>query len=91
MHPVNRDLFLVKVECYSGYKADEYPVRFYLDDIRFDIEEVVDRWYQGERDADFTAADYFKVRTTDHKIYILKHETKNDNWYLWIRGERINL
>lgn len=86
-----RDLFLVKVECYSGYKADEYPKRFFLDDLQFEVEEVLDRWYQGDLNPEFPAADYFKVLTSDKKTYILKHETKSDRWYLWIRGERINL
>ena len=86
-----KDLFLVKVESYSGYKADEYPQRFYLDDMRFDIEEVLDRWYQQDLNPEFPEADYFKVLTTDKKCYILKHETKKDQWFLWIRGERINL
>jgi hypothetical protein len=86
-----KDLFLVRVETHSGYKADEYPKRFYLDNIRFEIEEVLDRWYQGDADPKFPAADYFKVLTMDKKIYILKHETNNDKWFLWIRGERINL
>lgn len=86
-----RDLFLVKVETHAGYKADEYPHRFYLNGIRFDIEEIIDRWYQGDVDPEIPPANYFKVLTSDKKIYILKHVMPNDEWYLWIRGERINL
>jgi hypothetical protein len=86
-----RDLFLIKVETHSGYKADEYPKRFYLDDIRFEIEEILDRWYQGDQDPLVPAADYYKVATGDKKIYILKHDIAKDEWYLWIRSERINL
>ncbi len=85
------DLIEIKVVCHSGYKADEYPVSFYWDNIRFEIEEIEDRWYQGEQKPEFSAAVYFKVRTTKKKIYILKHEIQRDKWYLWIRGESINL
>lgn len=86
-----KDLFPVKVECHSGYKADEYPKSFILDNYRFDIAEIIDRWYQGESSPDFPPAHYFKVRTTDNKTYILKQETKTDRWFLWIKGESINI
>jgi len=36
------ELIEVKVECYSGYKADEYPICFYQDDQRFEILEIID-------------------------------------------------
>ncbi len=86
-----KDLIAVKVECYSGYKPDEYPLRFYWDTIKFEIVEVLDRWYQGSQSVEFPAADYFKVRTSDQKVFILKHETAKDKWFLWIQGESLNL
>lgn len=85
------DLFPVQVKCHSGYKADEYPTAFYWDTIRFEIEEILDRWYQGDQNPEFSQADYYKVRTSDQKIYILRHELKSDSWYLWIKGERLDL
>jgi hypothetical protein len=86
-----KDLLPVKVECHSGYKADEYPKCFWLDSIQFIVEEILDRWYQGESSPDFPPAHYFKVRTTDKKTYILKQETKTGNWFVWIKGESINI
>jgi hypothetical protein len=86
-----KDLFPVEVECHAGYKADEYPKRFYWDNLRFEIEEVLDRWYQGDQNPQFPPANYFKVRTTGKKVHILKHETETDRWFLWIRGESMNL
>lgn len=86
-----KDLFAVTVECHAGYKADEYPTCFYWDNIRFEIEEVVDRWYQGDQNSDFPPANYFKVRTASQKMYILKHDTGTGNWFLWIREETLNL
>ena len=38
----------IKVECHSGYKADEYPVCFYLEHIKYAIDEISDRWYQAD-------------------------------------------
>ncbi len=81
----------VEVKCYSGYKADEYPVSFSFNNLQFEIKEIIDRWHQADRDPGIPAADYFKVRTADNKQYILKHEHVHDRWYLWIKGESMNL
>ena len=86
-----KDLFEIKVECHAGYKVSEYPRRFFWDDIRFEIEEILDRWYQGDLNPEFPPANYFKVRASNQKIYILKHETETDRWFLWIKGESMNL
>jgi hypothetical protein len=86
-----KDLFEIKVECYAGYKAGEYPRRFYLDDFCFEIKEILDRWYQEENSNGFRKAIYFKVKASDNKIYILKNETDTGNWYLWIKGEYLSL
>lgn len=86
-----KDLFGITVECHSGYKADEYPEIFYWDNIRFEIKEILDRWYQRDTSPEFPAANYYKVITTEQKIYILKHELNKDRWFLWIHGETLNL
>jgi hypothetical protein len=85
------DLIPVKVECHSGYKADEYPKRFWWDSVQFEITEILDRWYQGDNSPEFPAANYFKIRTTNDKTFILKQELQNGNWYLWIKGESLHL
>jgi hypothetical protein len=86
-----KDLLPVEVECYSGFRADEYPVRFFLDSVSLDIVEIIDRWHQVTSTPGSPASDYFKVRTRDDKLFILKHEHENDKWYLWIKGESLNL
>ncbi len=67
----------VRVECYSGHKADERPVRFWLDDQLYQVEEVVDRWY-GPEDA------FFKVKASDENLYILRQKRpgSEDIWQL---------
>lgn len=86
-----KDLFEIKVESHAGYKSGEYPKRFYWDDFCFEIEEIMDRWYQGELNPEFSPANYFKVRTSNQKIFILKNETESDRWFLWIRDERLDI
>ncbi len=57
----------LRVECYSGGKADERPVRFRLDERLFFVEEIVDQWY-GPDDV------FFKVRADDGNLYILRRK-----------------
>jgi len=78
-----KTLIPVKVECHSGYRADERPVCFYLGEVRFDVIEIVDRWYQGNTNPEFAVADYFKVLTFDGNQHILRHEIRPDRWYLY--------
>ena len=56
------------VECYSGTKADERPVRFQLDGHPYMVKELLDQWY-GPDDI------FFKVLADDGNLYILKKET----------------
>lgn len=65
----------VRVECYSGRKACERPVRFHLGDRSYTVEEVLDQWYSPD-------ATFFKVRAGDGGIYILKHRETEDEWSL---------
>jgi len=56
----------VRVDCYAGYKADERPQRFYLDEHPYEVAEVLDQWYSpGDT--------YFRVRAHDGNFYILRH------------------
>ncbi len=57
----------VQVECYSGRKADERPVRFRLDGHEYLVEEVLDQWHGPEHS-------FFKVRADDGQVYVLRHE-----------------
>ncbi len=69
----------LKVECYSGYRADERPQRFAFRKTKgtptYEVEEVLDQWY---------GADYqcFRVRANDGNIYVLRHQASEDCWRL---------
>jgi len=65
----------IHVNAYSGYKANERPLEFVLDDDYYEIVEVEDRWYEPE-------AVYFRVRTTDGKRYLLRYNETADDWTL---------
>ncbi len=75
------ELIPISVKCYSGYRADEYPLCVVIDDVRYDIDRVTDRWYQGDADPQYPASDYFKIETAG-KEYIIKHDLAEDSWFL---------
>ena len=58
----------MEVECYSGRKADERPLRFRLGGRQFEVEEILEQWY-GPDDA------FFKVRADDGNVYTLRRNT----------------
>lgn len=66
---------LVRVGSYSGFKADERPLRFQLGDRWLDIEDVTDRWYDPD-------AISYRVRASDGNTYVLRHSEPDDTWTL---------
>ncbi len=66
---------LIKVETYSGYKADERLRSFTIGKKVLKVEDVLDRWY-GEGD------DYFKLKADDGYRYIIRHDRNTDEWDL---------
>jgi hypothetical protein len=61
----------IQVECYSGYKADERPLRFFLGETSYSVEEVLDQWYGP-------ASSYFRVKASDGNLYVLRHAWGED-------------
>lgn len=78
-------LVQITVKSHSGYKADEYPYSFVYEDNEYIIDQVTDRWYQGETNPEFPVSDYFKAETTEGS-FILKHELNSDHWFLCKSG-----
>jgi hypothetical protein len=58
------------VECYSGQRADERPVRFRLDGRQYIVNEVLDQWYDPESIS-------YRVRADDGNLYILRQRTSS--------------
>ncbi len=66
---------VVQVECYSGYKADERPVKLQLRDGAREIVAIEDRWYSP-------GVTYFRVLVEDGDRYLLRHQEAQDVWTL---------
>jgi hypothetical protein len=50
----------IYVDAYSGYKANERPSQFVLDEEVYEIAAVLDQWYEP-------SATHFKVQSTEGK------------------------
>jgi len=74
----------IKVECYSGYKANERPVAFIFQGSRREVQEIIDRWYEGGPESNFPEIDYFKVRTADGQVFILRYQSLFDAWSIQV-------
>lgn len=66
---------IVRVECYSGHKADERPQRIVFETQTLEIAEVEDRWYSP-------GATYFRVLVQSGERYVLRHDDAQDVWTL---------
>ena len=66
---------IVRVECYSGYKADERPIKLYLAGRALEITAVEDRWYSP-------GLIFFRVVVEGGDRYVLRHDEAQDVWSL---------
>jgi hypothetical protein len=69
----------VEVILYSGYKADEYPIKFIIGDTCYEIIEIEDRWYGPDYS-------YFRVFADNAHRYILKRNHRDGNWQIQKSG-----
>jgi hypothetical protein len=76
----NADYEQIQVECYSGYKSNERPTAFTSQGCRQEVSEILDRWYEGGFDASRPRIDYFKVRTSDGQVFLLRYLSLFDAW-----------
>ena len=65
----------IEVVSYSGYKANERPISFIVDNRKVEVRDIIDRWYDAEHDN-------FKVLADDGKIYLLRWQRTSDLWFL---------
>ena len=70
----------IVVESYSGYKANERPVAFTFQGRRWEVSEIVDRWYEGGLQSGGPEKNYFKVRTVEGNVFLLRYLSLFDVW-----------
>ena len=72
----------VRVEFYSGYKLIVRPMFFEYQGRRREVEEIVDRWDEGGPDPSRPVITYFKVKTSDGEMFILRYVSELDAWFV---------
>jgi hypothetical protein len=77
----------IQVECYSGYKLNERPRSFIYQGQRYEIQEIINRWYEGGIDSTRPEESYFKARTNEGRIFILRYLFLFDSWSIGIVGQ----
>jgi hypothetical protein len=63
------------VDVYSGYRANERPQRFTVDEEVYEIASIEEQWRSPE-------GMFFKVRSTEGKQYLLRYDEHADRWTL---------
>ncbi len=63
----------IKVISYSGYKANERPIRFLFGERWLEVREIIGRWRDEKYDS-------FKVRADDGRVYVLRWDRIDDIW-----------
>lgn len=63
----------IQVEAYSGYKANERPIKLWIGEKAVFVESIEEQW----RGVD---AYYFRVNTDDGKSHIVRHNESTDEW-----------
>jgi hypothetical protein len=66
---------VVRVECHSGYRSEERPVRIVFKAQTLEVEEVEDRWHSP-------GATYFRVRAAGGDRYVMRRDDAQDIWSL---------
>jgi hypothetical protein len=72
---IDSRLKVIKVSCYSAYKANERPINFTVRGRNLLVEEIIDRWYGVNHS-------YFKILANDQKIYLIRYDQDEDLWTL---------
>jgi hypothetical protein len=72
----------VDVDCYAGYKGEEAPRAFSHSGKRYEIREILDRWYEEGPAAPSTRYEYFKVKSREGEIFLLRYVPSEMSWWL---------
>ncbi len=71
----------VKVKCYSGFKANERPLSFTLNEREFSVMDIEGSWFEeGENSCARKVC--FRVRADDGDLYLLSCDEDTCVWEL---------
>lgn len=76
-----------EVETRDEYKGAQEPVSFEWRGRRFRVAQVMDRWYEGRLDSTRFPMMYFRVKTEDGRVVILRYHEFFRAWSIRIAEE----
>lgn len=71
----------IEVIAYSGYKAEESPRFFFLDQEKLEVLRIVDMWIEEGID-DRKRKRFFRVRASDGYTHTLYYDEGRGSWFL---------
>ena len=71
----------IEVTAYAGYRGEERPVSFVLEDEKIGIAEIISRWVE-EKAEEKTQKRLFRVKGKDGFTYLLSYAEQTGEWYL---------
>lgn len=85
------ELERITVRTRDEYREAQEPVELEWRGRRFRVEEVIDRWVEGHRDPTRLPLRYFKVRTEEGHILIIRHHEFFMAWGLVMTASALEL
>jgi hypothetical protein len=76
------ELELITVSTRDGYRGAQEPVSFEWRGEGYRVQEILDRWYEGRMDSSRMPLRYFKVRTEEGRIFLLRYHELFLAWSL---------
>jgi hypothetical protein len=70
----------IRVTAYSGYRDNESPRTFLINDEKMTVVEIVDRWIE-ENFSDRMRKRFFIVKTDNDKQYKIYVDEKTSEWF----------
>ena len=74
----------ITVKTRDHYRGAQEPIAFQWGNNRYAVEEIVDRWYEGFMDSTRMPLRYFRVKTTDGRLFTLRYHEFFTAWSLLV-------
>ena len=77
----------IQVATRDEYQGVQEPTAFQWRGARFAIDRVIDRWYEGYKDATRLPLRYYRVRTDGGDVFILRYHEVFMAWSMLVQRE----
>ena len=63
----------IEVSTHDEYRGAQEPVSFEWHGEKYNVEQIVDRWYEGRIDSTRMPMLYFRVKTKSGEIFLIRY------------------